>query len=98
MDLFVVPTIGFNLLYALVISSSWARRIRKLRQRGRTSDSVLHPLAGQTCPRHLPGPIKPKEAIPIPCLRKSGRTRAPLQDRHSSVRHKQNSSEYRDVA
>jgi len=31
-----------------------------------------------------------KEAIPIPCLRKSGR--------HSSVRHKQSSSEYRDVA
>ena len=86
MDLFVVPTIGFNLLYALVISSSWARRIRKLRQRGRTSDSVLHPLAGQTCPRHLPGPIKPREAISTPCLRKSGRIRAPLQDRHPSVR------------
>jgi hypothetical protein len=42
MDLFVVPTIGFNLLYALVISSCWARRIRKLRQRRRTSDSVVH--------------------------------------------------------
>jgi hypothetical protein len=27
MDLFVVPTIGFNLLYVLVISSCWARRI-----------------------------------------------------------------------
>jgi hypothetical protein len=39
-----------------------------------------------------------KEAIPIPCLRKSGRTREPLQGRHSSIRHKQSSSEYRDVA
>ena len=55
MDLFVFPTVGFNLLYALVISSCWARRIRKLRQRGRTSDSVVHPLAGQTCPRHPRG-------------------------------------------
>jgi hypothetical protein len=34
MDLFVFPIVGFNLLYALVISSCWARRIRKLRQRG----------------------------------------------------------------
>jgi len=31
------------------------------------------------------GVLAEKEAIPIPCLRKSGRTRAPLQDRHASV-------------
>ena len=39
-----------------------------------------------------------KEALPIPCLRKSDRIRAPSQDRHCSVCHKQSSSGYGDVA
>jgi hypothetical protein len=56
MDLFVVPTIGFNLLYVLVISSCWAGRICAGPRESMLATTILPERTGHwTCAALSPG-------------------------------------------